>query len=76
MPIAYKVDILAELKAAGYPTTRLRREKIMGERTIQQIRQNELVSWLNIDRICAMLNCQPGDILEYTPEAPERDAAE
>ena len=68
LPVQYKVNILAELKTAGYNTTRLRRERLLAESTIQQIRGGELVSWANISRICSMLNCQPGDILEHIPE--------
>lgn len=64
MAITYKVNVLEELKKAGYNTTRLRHEKILGERTIQQIREGNLVSWANIDKICSMLNCQPGDLVE------------
>lgn len=65
MPVKYKIEILPALKAAGYTTTRLRREKLLAESTIQQLRGGELVSWANIGRICEMLSCQPGDILEY-----------
>ena len=31
MPIEYKINILSELKAAGYSTYRLRKEKLLGE---------------------------------------------
>lgn len=65
MPVKYKIDILPALKEAGYNTTRLRKEKLLAESTIQQLRKGDLVSWANISRICSMLNCQPGDILEY-----------
>lgn len=68
MPVKYKIDILPALKAAGYNTTRLRREKLLAESTIQQLRKGELVSWVNISRICSMLQCQPGDILEHLPD--------
>ena len=68
MPVQYKRDILADLKEAGYSTYKMRREKLLGESVLQQLRKGELVSWGNISRICAMLNCQPGDILEYVPE--------
>ncbi len=71
MPVRYKVEILQALKAAGYNTTRLRREKLLAENTIQQIREGKLVSWANISRICSMLKCQPGDILEYAEDTPE-----
>lgn len=68
MPIHYKMDILPALKGAGYNTNRLRKEKLLGESVIQQLRHGELVSWANIARLCTLLNCQPGDFLEYIPE--------
>lgn len=66
--IRYKIDILAALSDVGYSSYRLRKEKLIGERTIQQLRTNTLVSWANIDIICRLLNCQPGDLLEYAEE--------
>jgi len=68
MPIVYKVDILAALKKAGYSTYRLRKEKILSESTIQKFRDGELVTGDNLALLCELLNCQPGDILEYIPE--------
>ena len=65
MPVQYKIDILAQLKEHGYSTYRLRKEKILGESVLQQIRNRELVSWSNIGTICRLLNCQPGDLVEY-----------
>lgn len=68
MPIKYKMDVLKKLKEAGYSTYRLRKEKIMGEATIQKIRTGEMVSWENVSTICQLLNCQPGDIFFYQEE--------
>ena len=68
MPISYKVDILAALKEAGYSTAKIRKDKLMGEATVQQLRHGKLVSWATIETICRLLNCQPGDILEYKEE--------
>ncbi|WP_347498042.1 helix-turn-helix transcriptional regulator [Oscillibacter sp. PC13] len=68
MPVKYKIDVLPALKEAGYNTTRLRKEKLLAESTIQQLRKGDLVSWANISRICSMLNCQPGDLLEYVQD--------
>ena len=67
MPIKYKIDILPALKDAGFNTNTLRKEKILSESTIQALRTGKMVSLENIARICGMLNCQPGDILEYIP---------
>lgn len=68
MPVRFKIDVLAALKAKGYSSYKMRKERLMGEATIQQLRKGELVSWESIGRICAMLDCQPGDILEYGEE--------
>ena len=65
MPIHYKVDVLEALKRAGYSTYRLRQEKLMGERVIQQLRNGEIVSW---NTICTLLKCQPGDLVEHREE--------
>lgn len=68
MPIVYKTNILQLLKEHGYNTNRLRKEKILGEATIQKLRKNELVSWSNINTICELTGCNIGDILEHTSE--------
>lgn len=65
MAIVYKIKILTALKEKGYNTNVLRKEKLLAESTVQQLREGKLVSWANIDRICTLLNCQPGDILEH-----------
>lgn len=74
MPVKYKIEILPALKAAGYNTNRLRKEKILGENVIQQLRTGALVSWTNISRLCALLACQPGDLLEYVPDTDPEEA--
>lgn len=66
--LKWRVDVLSELKAAGYSAYRLRNEKIMGEAMIQKIRENSLPSWEALGRICGILKCQPGDLIEYTDE--------
>jgi len=68
MPITYKLDVLQALKDSGYSTYRLRKDKLLGEATIQKLRNSEHVSWENIATICKLLSCQPGDIMEYTPD--------
>ena len=71
MAIQYKIDILAELKKAGYTTTKIREEKLIGQSYLQQLRHGELVSWKAIDTICELLNCQVGDLVEYVKEPVE-----
>ena len=63
--LKYKFNVLEELKARGYTTYRIRQEKLLSESTVQKLRERPPVSWENIDSLCRMLDCQPGDILEY-----------
>ena len=65
MAIRYKVDIMAALKEKGYSSTKIREDKLIGQSYLQQIRHGELVSWKTLDTICALLECQPGDLVEY-----------
>lgn len=68
MPMKYKFNIIAALREKGYRSTRIRDEKILSESTMQKFRTGEMVSTDNIARLCRMLECQPGDILEYVPD--------
>jgi len=68
MPIQYKIDILASLKEAGYNTNRLRKEKLLSEGVIQALREGKYIALQNVSKICELLDCQPGDLLEYIKE--------
>ena len=65
MAMRYKVNVLAQLKEAGYNTSRIRKEKIMGEAMLQKIRSGQMVSWATLETICDLLDCQPGDLVEF-----------
>jgi len=67
MPVLYKIDVLAALKEKGYNTSRIRNEKLIGEATIQRLRHKQSVSYDVLAKLCELLECQPGDILEYVP---------
>ena len=71
MAIQYKIDVLAELKKKGYSTARIREEKLIGQSYLQQLRHGDLVSWKTIDTLCRLLECQPGDLVEYVKEPQE-----
>lgn len=68
MAIRYKVDVMAQLKKKGYTSSKIREEKLIGQSYLQQLRHGELVSWKTIDTLCALLECQPGDLLEYVSD--------
>ena len=66
--ITYKLNILEELKKAGYNTTKLRQEKLISEGSIQYLRNSKPIGIKTLDTICKLLNKQPGDLIEYTPD--------
>ena len=68
MSFRYKVDVMAALKAAGYNTNRIRKDKIMGEAMLQKLRSGQMVSWATLDTLCELLDCQPGDIIEFVKD--------
>lgn len=75
MPMKYKVDVIAKLKEAGYNTGTIRKKKMMGEAMLQKIRRGQMVSWATLETICALLHCQPGDLIEYAEEPVENKEA-
>ena len=76
MAMKYRIDIIAALKEAGYNTSRIRKEKIMGEAMLQKRRSGQMVSWAILETICDLLDCQPGDLIEYVKEAPVQEMGE
>lgn len=72
--LVYKLDILAALKNNGYTTYRIKKEKILSESTLQKFRHKEGISWSNLDTLCSLLNCQPGDIIVYIPDDQKQNA--
>lgn len=63
--LKYKIDVLDTLKESGYTTTKLRKEKLLGENAIQSLRHGEMVGIIALDKICTLLDMQPGNIIKY-----------
>lgn len=68
MPLQYKIDVVAALKDKGYTSYKIRQDKLLSESTIQKLRSGKGVSWENIETLCRLLDCQPGDLLNYTED--------
>ena len=67
MSIKYD-KLIALLKEKGYTTYRIRKEKIVGQATWQKIQNGGDIDTRTIAKLCKLLQCQPGDILEYEEE--------
>lgn len=65
--ISYE-KLKAMMDDKGLTSYRIRKEKVISESTLQNIRNNGRITTDAIASLCCALNCQPGDILEYIPE--------
>lgn len=73
--LKYKIDVLAALKEAGYSSYKIRKENIFAQYTVGQLRSGTIVSLAVLDKLCSLLQCQPGDILEFEEEGADNDRA-
>ena len=69
---SYKIDVLKALSERVYTSTRMRKEKIMSEATMQNLRKGKGITTDTINTICIILRCQPSDILEIEPTDEEK----
>lgn len=60
--------LLALMESKGLTTYRIRKEKIISESTLQNIREGKRITTDAVAALCDALDCQPGDILEYVPD--------
>lgn len=67
MPIEYS-KLFELMKIKGITTYRIRKENIISQSALQSLKDGKSVTIDTIEKLCRVLDCQPGDILEYTPE--------
>lgn len=65
--------LLDLMKQKGLTTYRIRKEKIIAEGTLQNIRNGKGITTDSIASLCQVLDCQPGDIMEYVPDDAEQE---
>lgn len=53
------------LNERGLQRTDLTKQKVISSATLAKLGKNESVNSTVIERLCAFLKCQPGDIMEY-----------
>ena len=74
MPIKYD-KLIALMREKGITSYTLKRDNIIGQATYKKIMEGGDIDTRTIAKLCKLLECQPGDILEYVPEeappAPE-----
>ena len=63
-----KINYMEALKEAGYSSYRIQKEKIFGQKDTTTMRRGEVPSKGVLNKLCGLLNCQPGDLLEWVPD--------
>jgi len=64
MPIKYD-KLVSLLKKRGINTYTIKKEKIIGQATWKKIHNGEHIDTRTIAKLCKVLDCQPGDLMEY-----------
>lgn len=67
MPIKYD-KLIKLMKEKGITSYTIRRDKIIGQATYKKIVDGGDIDTRTIAKLCQLLECQPGDILEYVEE--------
>lgn len=69
----FKYDKLFELlKERGITTYKIRQENLVSQAALTKMKNgNGNIDTRTLERLCAVLHCQPGDIMEYVEEQEE-----
>lgn len=70
MAISYK-KLFQLLEEKGWTTYKIRKEKLIGQGTLTALNGTGGLDAKTISRLCEVLDCQPGDLMEYLPDKEE-----
>lgn len=72
--LQYKIDVISELAKVGINTTTAKNTGIFGQATMKKFRENDTtISLDNLNRLCAVLEMQPRDIIKYVETDNDRE---
>jgi putative transcriptional regulator len=63
---------MKSLSDHGFTSSRMRKEKILSEATMQNLRKGKGITTDTLNTICIILRCQPSDVLEIVPTDEEK----
>lgn len=71
--IVYKIDVIEELKRVGINSTVARKTGIFGQATMTKFKKKQTdISIDNLNRLCAILEMQPRDIIKFVETEADR----
>lgn len=72
--IQYKIDVIKELSKVGINTTTAKKTGIFGQDTMRKFKNGDTkISLEVLNRLCAVLEMQPRDILKYIETDEDRE---
>lgn len=67
--MSIKYDKLLKLmEEKGVTSYTIKKDNIIGQATFKKIKEGGDIDTRTIDKLCKLLNCQPGDIMEYVED--------
>lgn len=70
--IYYKIDIFKELEKHGFTQARLKKENLLSQQTISNIRAGKSITMNTLNKLCLMTRLQPADIIEMKATDQEK----
>lgn len=70
MPIVYD-KLLKKMDEQGITSYTIKKDNVIGQATFKKIKEGGDIDTRTIAKLCKLLNCQPGDILEYVEDENE-----
>ena len=71
--LKYKINIADALERKGFNTYKAKTTKILSQDTLKKIKNEDTnISLESINRVCMLLDMQPGNLLEYVEDEEEK----
>lgn len=72
--LEYKINVFQELKSLGITTTTARRTGLFSQSVMKKFKNSDTSITLdNLNRLCAVLEMQPRDIIKYVETEEDRE---
>lgn len=68
----FKIDIIVLLRENGYTPARIRKEKLIGEKTMQDMKAGIVPGIKTLETLCKILEVQPGDLIKYEADGVQK----
>lgn len=69
--LMYKINVIEALKESGYNSTRILKENILSQSSMQKLRKGDMVGIKTLEQLCELLSMQPGDIIVNAENKPK-----